>query len=158
MCSWILVKTLWEVYSLHYFTVKKMRLSTSVFSSPLCLPHRCAFVLWSGSLVMPIFCGHALEPPTIPHPQQTWLHSNFPLRAARSKLLPRDEAISGKLGANLFHQDVFIISLSFSTFSTRIRLGPLNANHIQWCLHDIKAVALFDASNLLVTQINSFRK
>lgn len=50
------------------------------------------------------------------------------------------------------------LSLSFRTFSTRIRLGPLNANHIQWCLHDIKAVALFDASNLLVTQINSFRK
>lgn len=119
------------MYSLHYFYSEEDEVEHHVFSSPLCLPHRCPFVLWSGSLVMPIFCGHALEPPTIPHPQQTWLHSNFSLRAARSKLLPRDEAISGKLGANLFHQDVFIVSLSFSTFSTRIRLGPLNANHIQ---------------------------
>lgn len=151
------VKTLWVVYSLHYFTVRKMRLSI-VCSHHLSACHTDAHLffgpgLWSCPFSVAMPWNH---PPSLTLSKPGSIKIS-PWELPDANCFPGMKPFLGNL-ERIYFTRMCSSSLSFRTFSTRIRLGPLNANHIQWCLHDIKAVALFDALNLLVTQINSFRK
>lgn len=134
-CSSILVKALWDVYCLHRFTARRVRLSTidSHHLSSAC--HTDAHPSFGPGLwPRPFFVAMPRN-----HPPSLTLCGWILSKRGSVKSLPEScQFKTASQGFSHFWETLrefispgSVHHLSFRTFPTRRRLGPLNANHIQ---------------------------